>query len=153
LFFLAILLQLSIIFLLSDLIALALKMLFILFSYALLTLGVILNLHLWAVRIMGLGVLMNLIVMIANGGLMPVSPEAISRAGLQERLIGVELGQGIPGSKGVLLPLTSTRLWWLSDIFAISLIHKVFSPGDVLIGCGWVVSFFEVIKLKSKRKR
>lgn len=90
------------------------------------------------VRGMGLvtlGLALNLIVMLANGGAMPVSPEARAARGVP--VTEVALGQDIPRSKGILLTRGETRLWLLSDIFVItSPVRKAMSVGDIVLLTG-----------------
>jgi hypothetical protein len=107
-------------------------------SQTLLLIFVWANRHLPGFWALGTGLVLNLLVIMLNGGLMPISPETVERmipeATLQPDLIGVRLGS----SKDVLLPVFNTNLWWLSDLFVIPWIsYKVaFSLGDVLISIG-----------------
>jgi hypothetical protein len=88
--------------------------------------------------LLGLGLILNLTVILLNGGLMPINPENVSRlvpdapAGSWE--IGARLGTG----KDIVLPLNQTRLWWLSDYFYLELPGRdvAFSLGDVSIALG-----------------
>jgi len=85
-----------------------------------------------------LGLALNLLVIAANGGLMPISPEAVHRLapGASETW---ELGSRLWGGKDVVLPLHATRLRWLSDYFLTPRwfpIQIAFSLGDVFIGGG-----------------
>lgn len=85
-----------------------------------------------------LGVALNLLVIAANGGLMPISPEAVHRLapGLPETW---EIGSRLWGGKDVVLPLHATRLWWLSDYFLTPRwfpLQIAFSLGDVFIAGG-----------------
>lgn len=89
----------------------------------------------------GLGLAMNLTVMIANGGLMPVAPETLARAG---RVEPWKIGDGSPGtrvanSKDVILPAADTRLEILADRFWTGLpgrLSILFSAGDVVLLTG-----------------
>jgi hypothetical protein len=93
-----------------------------------------------AARLLFIGVACNLAVIIANGGLMPVTPAvagAVSRA-----QVGIPLGAPVPGSKDVLLEPDSVRLSALSDHFLLAVpgYHTVaMSFGDILIliGVAW----------------
>lgn len=105
-------------------------------SLLLLLLVVGLNLSLGGMKVLGLGLVLNFLVIAANGGYMPVPLANLSRAGmlhqaemLQER-----------GHFSNLTALTSeTRLSFLADIFVIPSylpLANVFSLGDVFIGIG-----------------
>ena len=87
-----------------------------------------------------LGAAANLIVIAANGGLMPTSSETLLRAGLAQ---SVELSRQHPGlrlprSKSVVLDATDTRLPWLADVVVSPPLpnRKVVSPGDLAIAAG-----------------
>jgi hypothetical protein len=88
----------------------------------------------WA---MGLGLALNLLVIAINGGLMPVSPETVAQllpaAPSDIRQVGARLG------RNVVLSVSDTRLWWLSDLILLPAwfpIRKALSIGDILIAGG-----------------
>jgi len=85
-----------------------------------------------------LGTLLNFLAIIANGGLMPVSPEARLWAG-KPTLGESGLGKVLPEGTGILLPIDQTNLWLLSDIIPINFIHIVISIGDILIAIGLLI--------------
>lgn len=108
-------------------------------SYALLLVAVWGNHRLPGVKIVGLGLLMNLAVIAANGGYMPVAPEALVQAGLENLAPGLEPGARVANSKDIVLAASETRLWFLADVFVVPRpwpIRLVFSAGDVLIALG-----------------
>lgn len=89
--------------------------------------------------LLGTGLFANLIVIIANGGLMPITPEMVRKLnpGAPEGswAIGERLGNG----KDIVLPAADTHLWFLSDRFyPPDWLHYsvAFSLGDVLIAAG-----------------
>lgn len=86
---------------------------------------------------LGLGLLLNLAVMLANGGYMPIAPEILERIGGQA-MATAPAGTRLLGYKDVLLPREQTWLWLLSDMLVLPppLAHNAFSPGDVLIAVG-----------------
>jgi hypothetical protein len=105
----------------------------------------------WA---LGCGLLLNFLVIVLNGGLMPISPETVQtlipNAPSGSWQIGDRLGTG----KDIVLPVLSTRLWFLSDRFlspAWFNYQVAFSAGDVLIAIGafWLLwSLGGPLKLK-----
>lgn len=117
--------------------SLRVTMLFI--SYVLLAVLVWLNRRQQGMWLLGAGLLANWIVILANGGHMPVSYEALVAAGRSYLLTGSGTGSLVLASKDILLPPGETRLWFLSDIFVLAPpfpIPAVFSVGDLLIAIG-----------------
>jgi len=88
--------------------------------------------------LLGLGLILNLTVILLNGGLMPISPENVSRlvpdAAPGSWQINSRLGTG----KDIVLAVDQTRLWWLSDHFLLPLAGRdvAFSLGDIIIAAG-----------------
>lgn len=99
-----------------------------------LVLGVVLrNLALPGLPLVAAGTVANLAAILANGGAMPASPEALA-------LVGHGVNEGYSNSAVVANP----ALWALTDILAIPSplpFANVLSVGDVLIGIGvaWTV--------------
>lgn len=113
-------------------------------SYAMVAVFVWLNRQLPGMWVIGIGFLANWVVILANGGHMPITYEAVVAAGLGRVAPSAETGTLIFGSKDILLPFAETRLGFLSDIFVIPPpfpIPSVFSFGDFLIALGmfWLV--------------
>jgi hypothetical protein len=102
-------------------------------SYLLLLVGVALNWRHKALWVAGLGLALNLLVIAANGGRMPVETELVKRTGrpalmaqLEKRAKHAAAGPG-------------TRLRFLGDNLLLPPPYpnpQVFSPGDVLITAG-----------------
>jgi hypothetical protein len=89
------------------------------------------NYRIPGMAIVALGAFSNLAAIVANGGYMPTTAEALAATGFTERTVY---------SNSALL--ADPKLPWLTDIFAMPRwlpAHNVFSIGDVLIGVGVVV--------------
>ncbi|MDY7040451.1 MAG: DUF5317 domain-containing protein [Chloroflexota bacterium] len=108
-------------------------------SFILLFTVAALNLSIPGIKTLSLGILLNLIVMVANGGYMPVSPDDLVEIGHPREAEILRAG----GTDLYGIALTEqTRLPFLADIFVLPRflpIRYVFSPGDVLIGIGLVI--------------
>jgi len=89
--------------------------------------------------LLGLGLALNLLVILLNGGYMPISPETVRTIypGVPDSQwqIGHRLGNG----KDIVLLPEETRLWFLSDRFTFPEgwnLLVAFSFGDILIALG-----------------
>jgi hypothetical protein len=112
------------------------------FSHLLLLIFVWLNRRLVGIRIVGLGVVCNLLVILANGGLMPITPETLVRINSGSTLDRWTLGYHYDNSKDVILLRPDTALWVLSDILVLPPPFPwptAFSAGDLMIAVGIVV--------------
>ena len=90
------------------------------------------------------GMALNLAVMAANSGFMPISPQTASRLVSEDRLSDVHPGSRF-GTKDILLRPQDTRFEWLADRFltpAWSPYQVAFSLGDVFIALGafWMLA-------------
>jgi len=104
-----------------------------------------LNRHNFGMMILIMGLVLNLIVMTANKGFMPINPSTAEQVIGTERISSYKLGDRI-GYKDILLPVTETRLEMLADRFLPpkSFPHQVaFSLGDVFIAFGafWILAY------------
>jgi hypothetical protein len=89
--------------------------------------------------LIGLGLVLNLAVMVANGGFMPITSEAVARIEHQHLIVRLDGVERMSGSKGIVLSREETALWVLSDIFIIPPpfpVASAFSLGDVLVVVG-----------------
>ncbi|MBI4758544.1 MAG: DUF5317 domain-containing protein [Chloroflexi bacterium] len=107
-------------------------------TYGLLAVFLWLNRCLPGMKVIALGLLLNLAVITANGGYMPVSPEALA---LKEGRVpsAEDYGRRPSRSKDVVLDRSETRLWLLSDIFVIPKplpFTSVLSIGDLFLAAG-----------------
>ena len=115
------------------------RTLLLLGSYGILVAVVLLNRKLAGIVIIGLGLLLNLTVMVANDGFMPVDSSVLRTAGLEELALSDETGSRLTSTKDILLPREQTNLWVLSDIFVIPAnwpLSTIFSIGDVFLAIG-----------------
>ena len=100
------------------------------------------NRRLPGMQIVGLGVLCNLSVILANGGFMPIAPEALVRINPGSSLAQWPAGFHYGHSKDLILLRTNTVLWGLSDWLVLPPPFPwptAFSLGDLLIAVGIVV--------------
>jgi len=77
--------------------------------------------------------------MVANGGWMPITPEAIIKVGHAGLVPSLASGVRVPSSKNIILSPGETRLGFLSDVFVLPRpfpVPSVFSIGDVLVALG-----------------
>lgn len=91
-----------------------------------------LNVHLPGFWVITIGALANLAVVVANGGYMPASPDALIA------VTGAPFPPPMDFSNSIVAG-PNTRLYFLADIFALPRpfpFANVFSIGDVLIGLG-----------------
>ncbi len=89
--------------------------------------------------LLGIGLGLNLLVIVANGGLMPISPEILSEIAPKAPPEAMTVGQRFTASKDIILPVGHTRFWFLSDRFITPYLFPyrvAFSFGDILIGLG-----------------
>ncbi len=121
------------------------RVLFVL-SYLLLLAFVAANLSRIGIAVIGAGLLMNSAAIVANGGLMPITPETALKSGALPS--DAQLGQWLPGSKDVLLERGDAHLWFLGDRFtwdAMSSVVRAFSLGDVILAVGLVVTLLDLL--------
>ena len=117
---------------------------FLLTSQILLLAFVWLNRHLLGMSIMLCGVILNLVVMAANGGFMPISQQTASRLVSEGKLRDVQPGSRF-GTKDILLHPEDTRFELLADRFLPPTwfpYQVAFSLGDVFIALGvfWLLA-------------
>jgi hypothetical protein len=97
-----------------------------------------LNRHIPGIVLLAIGLCANLLVITANGGFMPISPETASRLVTEETLQSIQVGSRF-GWKDILLLPENTHLAFLSDCILLpkSFSYQVaFSFGDILIAAG-----------------
>lgn len=112
-------------------------------SYVLLVLFLYANRRIPGVRIILVGGAMNLAVIAANGGYMPVTREALEISGHLDEIFRQGDREFVLGSKDIVLERGETHLLPLSDVLKVPWGQKVpvtFSLGDVFItaGAAWL---------------
>ena len=122
-------------------------------SYLVLLFFIAVNLPRPGFVIIGVGVLLNLLPIVANGGLMPVTAENLAKVDLTHRIEGREEGDAIPYSKNVLKERQdihfyelSDRLTWDNPVF-----FRLFSVGDIVIAGGLVVMLGDLFLPRAQR--
>ena len=116
-----------------------LRPLLMIVSYIILWVVVFRNRRLPGMWTVLLGVTLNLIAIAANGGYMPITPEALSRIGAGPAAYQMPPGQVVWGSKDVLLPRTEALLWFLGDVIVIPEPFPrptAMSAGDLVLAVG-----------------
>lgn len=119
------------------------------FTYLLLFIGLIINLKKYPFCIITIGVLLNFIVIFANGGQMPVSKEALESVGLLKNISLIENGSAITHR----LIDSGTKLRYLADIFSVGkkgFFPSVFSIGDIFMSVGIFIYIQKLMLKKDK---
>lgn len=117
-----------------------------LLSYSLLFIGIYFNMSKNSFKLIMLGTFLNFLVIILNGGQMPVSPEGMIKAGLAEDLGALQAGEVLTH----VVLTKDTVLSFLADIFVLPKPYprpKVFSLGDVFMAVG-VFMYIQEIMVK-----
>ena len=97
------------------------------------------NRHLSGVKLIGLGLLLNFLVIVLNGGFMPITPDTLVQIGYDSNAPRLETGYRVARTKNIVMEPGEARLWFLSDIFVIPRpfpIPSALSVGDLLIVVG-----------------
>ena len=85
------------------------------------------------------GFLLNALVILLNGGWMPISPAMVEKLTVGTPQVTWQVGERLAYSKDIVLAPEATRLWLLSDRFTLPdwINYQVaFSLGDILIFVG-----------------
>lgn len=119
-------------------------------SYLLLFAGIYFNRRILAFKIIFIGIFLNFIVIMANGGQMPVSGEAMLNIGLIENMHNIRDGKIITHA----LINNHTVFKFLGDIFVLPEPYprpKIFSIGDVIMAVG-IFMYIQEIMIKKLKK-
>jgi hypothetical protein len=110
----------------------------------------LLNRHVPGAKLFALGIALNALVMLVNGGWMPVTPETASF--VHPDRPSVEQTRPV-SSKNIILSRSETNLWILSDIIRVTLPWRrnAVSIGDVLLVAA-VAQFIFQVTAKKKDK-
>ncbi|MCD6574886.1 DUF5317 domain-containing protein [Candidatus Aerophobetes bacterium] len=106
-----------------------------LISYTLLLIGIWGNRHIKEMRVFGIGVLLNFLVIAVNKGKMPVSLEALKKAGMQDMLPLLKSKTYVVHT----ILTANTKLKFLADIIPLPPPYpraRVVSVGDIVMGVG-----------------
>ena len=100
---------------------------------------------------LGLGLSLNFLVITLNGGLMPISPEMVAHLYGPNSFIDLQVGTRL--YKDIIIPISETRLYFLSDRFYLNVIWAdyAFSLGDVFIAWGAFWAVFATSKKKNNQ--
>lgn len=118
------------------------------------------NRHLAGMWLLAAGAALNLLVIAANGGFMPISPQTASHLIPPAVLETLPIGERFGAGKDILLLPENTRFVWLSDRFLLPdwfRYQVAFSLGDTLIAAGafWLMATQgkPLLTLKKPEKR
>lgn len=110
-------------------------------SILLLVVFLMVNINVSGLRILGLGIVSNGIAIIANGGHMPSSLEALKKILPQETINKFQSGTA---QYNAVLITDETRFKFLCDIFYVPHIN-VYSIGDILIALGAFITIQQIM--------
>ena len=98
-----------------------------------------LNIKQSGIWILGLGLFLNILVIVLNEGLMPISPDTVRVLYPLVPESHWQVGERLGNGKDVVLLIEQTRLWFLSDQFLLPGWFRypmAYSLGDVFIAIG-----------------
>ncbi len=122
-----------------DLIPETLVKIFLFLSYLALLAFILGNLRHPGMWIIGTGLASNFLVILVNGGLMPISPKTVQQIFPQAAQEYILPGMRLGWSKDIIVPEVNTRFIWLTDKFITPKLVNMqyaFSVGDVIIAIG-----------------
>jgi len=113
-------------------------------SYLLLIVFVFANVRRPSIALFGAGVLLNFLPIIANGGLMPITPETLQKTGDVPE--DARLGEWVRGTKDVLLERDEVHLYFFSDRLTSDLSPaRAFSVGDLVLISGTIFLLLDLL--------
>ena len=109
-------------------------------SYLPLLAVVALNFRWLGMRLLGIGIALNFMVIVANGGLMPLNLDAVPNDRVSSDPETYQSGKWVRGTKSIILDSEQTRLPWFSDTLnlPVKMVGRpmIFSLGDIFIALG-----------------
>jgi len=125
-------------------------------SFGVLILFVGLNWRLLGALVLGAGLVLNLLVILANGGAMPISPETLVKINPGSQPADWIEGQHYKRSKDVILNEEDIRYQQLSDVYACTFSipgRAAYSLGDFVIAAGLIliIQGFPIPVVKQKK--
>ena len=112
---------------------------FLICSQLLLFLFILCNLRLPGMWVSGVGLGLNLLVIVLNGGLMPIYPETVLQLYPNASINQIQTGERLGSSKDIILNKEDAHFGWLGDRFLTPTFlssRYAFSLGDALISIG-----------------
>lgn len=127
------------------------RVLFII-SYLILIAFVAVNVRRPGIAVIGVGLALNFIVIAANGGLMPITPETLLKTGSIPE--GAETGEWVSRSKDVLKEREDVHLYFLSDRLVWDGVAPIraFSIGDLVLLAGLGITLVELFFPRLERR-
>lgn len=104
--------------------------------------------------LLAVGLVLNLVVIMANGGFMPISPDTTQWLAPNFPAETGEISQRFAKGKDIVLPIEKTALYFLSDRYrtpTLDLYRAAFSLGDCFIAAGAFWLFWAMGGKKSAR--
>jgi len=119
-------------------------------SYLLLIVFVFANVRRPSIALFGVGVLLNFLPIIANGGLMPITPETLQKTGDVPE--DARIGEWVRDTKDVLLERDEVHLYFFSDRLTSDLsLARAFSVGDLVLISGAIFLLLDLLLPRSFR--
>lgn len=115
-------------------------------SYLLVLIFVAANLRRAGIAVIGAGLLLNFAAIVANGGLMAITPETLLKTGVVPD--DAVVGEWLPRSKDILLERDDVHLWGLTDRLTwdpVSPVVRAFSIGDLVILAGLMLTVADLL--------
>jgi hypothetical protein len=119
-------------------------------SYLALMVFVAVNVRHPGLALLGIGLVLNFLPIVANEGLMPITPETLEKTGDVPE--DARVGEWVEGTKDVLLERDDVRLYVLSDRLTSDYSpFRAFSIGDLIILAGAAILTIELLLPRIRR--